>query len=110
MKQSKKCYGDAVQAILNTAMEKYCVHGDESMEIIVNLLNVAEDMAFMWDLKEIDYVEKYSLTINENLFHDGSDYRIYKENHTYQLVSLVYFSIAWMDQAPYIGFNSLFRH
>jgi len=89
MKQNKRYYGNAVQAILNTVMEKYCVHGDESMEIIIDLLNVAEDMAFMWDLKEIDYVEKHCSTINENLFYDGSDYRIYKENHTYQLVSLV---------------------
>ncbi len=85
----KKYYGNAVQTILNTAMEKYCVHGDDAMEIIIDMLNVAEDMAFMWDLKEIDYVEKHCLTINENLFYDGSDYRIYKENHTYQLVSLI---------------------
>ncbi len=89
MKQNKKYYGNAVQAILNTVMEKYCVHGDESMETIIDMLNVAENMAFMWDLKEIDYVEKHCLAINENLFYDGSDYRIYKENHTYQLVSLI---------------------
>lgn len=89
MKQNKKYYGMAVQAILDTVIEKYCVHGDEAIEIIVDMLNIAEDMAFMWELKELLYVENYCVTINENLLLDGSDFRIYKEENTYQLVSLV---------------------
>lgn len=52
MKQNKKYFGNAVQAILDTAIEKYCVGGEENIEAIVRLLNTALDMAFMYDLKE----------------------------------------------------------
>lgn len=88
MKRNKKYFGNAVQAIFNTAIEKYCVNGDESIATIVNLLNVAYDMAFMWNLWEIIKICGVCNKINKLLVNDNSDYRILEEKNTYKLVKL----------------------
>ena len=87
-RQSKKYYGTAVQAILDTVFEKYCSSGCETeTEVmdIVNLLNVAEDMAMFYDLKEFHFVEYQMAMINSLLIDDNNKYRILKEGFGYKL-------------------------
>lgn len=83
MKQNKKELGNAIQVILDTAIEKYCVGGDENMEAIVRLLNTALDMAFMYDLKEINDPSKTCAQINDWLRYDGSDCQIHRRGYRY---------------------------
>ena len=88
MKQNKKYFGNAVQAILDTVLEKYCSSGCETeSEVmdIVNLLNVAEDMAMFYDLKEFHFVEYQMAMINSLLIDDNNKYRILKEGFEYKL-------------------------
>ncbi len=79
----KKYYGNAVQAILDTVKEKYCVHGDDAVESIAKLLNVAIDMAFMWDLKEFNSVFNTCAEINSFLIDDNSKYAIYRKGYRF---------------------------
>ncbi len=89
MKQNKKYYGNAVQAILDTAVGKYCSNGCETeteAKEIVNLLNVAEDMTCFYDLW--DETDNHANEINSLFIEDGQKYRIIKEGFTYKLVTL----------------------
>ena len=83
MKQNKKYFGNAVQAILDTTIEKYCVGGEENIHIIVRLLNTALDMAYMYDLKEINEPSKTCAQINDWLRFDGNHYQIHRRGWHY---------------------------
>ncbi len=83
MKRNKKYFGNAVQAILDTAIEKYCVGGDDNLQNIVKLLNTAIDMAFMWDLKEFNSVFNTCAEINSFLIDDNSKYVIYRKGYRF---------------------------
>lgn len=85
MKPNKKYFGNAVQAILRTVTETYCVMGDETIKDIVKMLNTAHIVSGMWDLKEIDKIENYVDDFNKILQSDNSKYQIIKENNEYML-------------------------
>ena len=89
MKQNKKYLGNAVQAILDTVIEKYRVGGEENIQAIVRLLNTSLDMAFMYDLKEINEPSKTCAQINDWLRHDGSNYRIHRRGYKYFIMSTI---------------------
>lgn len=91
MKQNKKYYGNAVQAILDTAIEKYCSNGcetEEEMREIINLLNVAEDMTIFYDLMENESVHYQAIMINSLLIDDNRKYRILREKDGFKLAIL----------------------
>lgn len=83
--KNKKYYGNAVQAILDTAIEKYCVDGDENLQTIVRLLNTAVDMAFMYDLKEFGLVFSTCAKINSMLMDDKGNYGIYRKDYKFYI-------------------------
>lgn len=51
MKQNKKYFGNAVQAILDTVIEKYCVGGEENIQAIVRQNNQTVLSCYMWGEK-----------------------------------------------------------
>lgn len=85
MKQNKKYFGNAVQAILRTVTETYCVTGDETIKHIVKMLNTAHIVSGMWGLKEINSIKTYVDNFNKILQSDNSKYHIIKENDEYVL-------------------------
>lgn len=87
MRENKKYFGNAVDAILKTIIETYCVMSDETITDIINMFNTAHIVSAMWDLKEIEKVEKYCNQLNQILASDNSEYRILKEDNTYKLVT-----------------------
>lgn len=89
MTHNKKYFGNAVDAILKTIIETYCVMSDETIADIINMFNTAHIVSAMWDLKEIEKVEKYCNQLNQILASDNSKYRILKEDNTYTLVTVV---------------------
>lgn len=80
---NKKYYGDAVQVILDTAIEKYCIGGEENIQAITRLLNIAFDIAYMYDLKEIDAVFHTCAQINSLLQESKSKYSIYRKGYVF---------------------------
>lgn len=89
MIHNKKYFGNAVDAILETIVETWCVMNDETIIDIVNMFNTAHIVAAMWDLKEIEKVENRCNQFNHILSGDNSKYRILKEDNTYTLVTVV---------------------
>ena len=86
---SKKDFGNAVQAILNAAFNKCCVSGDEGVESIVNMFNIAKDICFDYQSKELDCIQIYFASMNKLLKSDNSKYRIISENDIYKLVVIM---------------------
>ena len=83
MKHNKKYFGNAVQAILDSVIEKYCVGGEDNLASIVKLLNAGIDMAFMWNLKEFNSVMDTCAEINSFLMDDDSKYKICRKGYRF---------------------------
>ncbi len=43
-----------ISALAHTAIEKYCVAGDDAMPDILRLKEVAEDLALFWGYEELE--------------------------------------------------------
>ena len=50
-----------ISALAHTAIEKYCVAGDDDMPDILRLKEVAEDLALFWGYEELEGVFAESL-------------------------------------------------
>ncbi len=50
-----------ISALAHTAIEKYCVAGDDAMPDILRLKEVAEDLALFWGYEELEGVFAESL-------------------------------------------------
>lgn len=83
MKQNKKYFGNAVQAILDTAIEKYCVGGEENLEAIARLLNTAIDMAVMYDLKEFNSIFHTCAIINSDILEESGHCGIHRRGYRF---------------------------
>lgn len=89
LKMNEEKYVNTIQTILDTAIEKYCVQGECGINSIINFLNVAEDMSFMWNLKENNLVERTCIMINDMIHENKNKFKIIKENHVYKLMELI---------------------
>lgn len=87
----KKYYGNAVEAILITIFEKYCMGNRKVEDIneVINTFNLAAYIASTYQLKEIELIKGYQSSMNEMLEGDYKKYRIFEENNIYKLVSFV---------------------
>ena len=88
MKHNKKYFGNAVQATLDSVIEKYCVGGEDNLASIVKLLNAAIDMAFMWNLKEFNSVIDTCAEINSFLMDDNSKYQICRKGYRFFVLEI----------------------
>ncbi len=43
-----------IQGLIDTAIEKHCVQGDDAMPDILRLKEVAEDLALFWGYEELE--------------------------------------------------------